>query len=179
MLIHICQTRKLTSPDPISWSEPKINYLWTLESTLSKSNYKEKCEMDERNCSGSTWARLYNKIDYRRAHNWVLKAPYLIQIPLNARLLWVWNHSSTVIVGSVVESSLCDSTWEGNAITRPLWARGGRYLGCFFGCPFQGRKTPVPPQGRLLGFIVIGCIGVSMTTGAPNNPHLGIMSIAS
>ncbi|CAJ2633202.1 unnamed protein product [Trifolium pratense] len=58
------------------------------------------------------------------------------------------------MVGSEVESSVCDLTGE-------------------------GKKTPVPPQGSLLGFIVIGCIGVSMTIGAPRIPHGGIISIAS
>lgn len=82
------------------------------------------------------------------------------------------------MVGSEVEPSLCDSTGEGNA-TRPLWARGGRYLECFLGCPFQGKKTPVPPRGSLLGFIVIGFIGASMNIGGPIIPHLGIIPIAS
>ncbi|KAF1860653.1 hypothetical protein Lal_00000066 [Lupinus albus] len=42
-----------------------------------------------------------------------------------------------------------------------------------------GKKTPVPPPSTLRVFKAVGRIGVSITIGARNIPHLGIISIPS
>lgn len=83
------------------------------------------------------------------------------------------------MVDSEEDSAMCDSTGEGNAKSRPLWARGGRCFVGFLEGTFQGKNTPVPSRGSFRGFKTIGVIGANITIGARRIPHLGIISIAS
>lgn len=84
------------------------------------------------------------------------------------------------IPGSEDGSATFDST-EGGSVRRSFafLVRGGRCFGDFLDRRVQGKKTPVPLCGTLLGLRTIGCIGANMTIGARSIPHLGIAFIAS